>query len=229
MRNIKQEEFVFFVHDRPNKTAYSLGPYDLPNGETKGLYSSKDRDGNLRAFNITFTKSKRKIRFHKNHKDIMGTNIVEWLRNHPRCKNSPNCKNVPYFREINTGKDAQIAIDADRNIHQAKGIVYDLDEQGILNLSDSYGFSGDSDVRLHKLLERASFDPDELIERSKSPALLAEACFRRSLVNEKIRKKGFMYYWQDEHLGNTEDEVIKKLTSDKKLLKAIEDDNSIIK
>lgn len=224
MGSINVNNYVSFVSLLPTNK-FSLSTYEDHVGNKFFIHSgSLDQNGNPVPFKFKFTRSKRHLQFHKDKTDQNGINYVWFLRNHPRCLGSKfNLpKEMCWFKEEDSEKDAEIIIQSYENRNKAETYALNLKGAEFDRVASVLGFVGPKAVVHQKLIHYASKDPIGFLEKVKDPNMIYEALMRDALSTKVISKRGFRFTYNDIHLGNSEEDVIKRLAEDKDLRAVIQ-------
>ena len=226
---IKVEDYVTFVSLLPTNAAFSIGTYYNELGERQFIHGGVNEKGDDVPYKVKFSRSKRHVRFHKDKVDKYGTNFVEYLRNHPRCLGSPwgTPKELCWFKEADSEKDAKVAFEDYKVRNAAENYALSLKGKELDRVASVLGFRGNPSVVHTNILHYASKDPQGFLEKVKDPNLEYEALMRDALSSKVITRRGFRYTYNDVHLGNDEQAVVKKLAEDKDLSEAIKKATSV--
>lgn len=206
-----------FILINPNLAGFSFNGYLDQEGNSKFIVSHKDSNGNpvyrrfkwprgIRTFVIPGSQSE----------------IIEHFRNSPFCEGSPIQMSKPFFKELDPERDAQLMIEDETSRILAQSEALKLEGKKLADIALICGYDGDSEkLQRHKVLSYAKNSPVVFMDMLKSKSLdhkiLLEKCMNRSI----IVKKGFMYMFDDVHLGNTQDAVIKKIMDEKEVYAAL--------
>jgi hypothetical protein len=227
-------DFVYFVLVRNGNASYSFTGYtDQTTGETKVIhYGRKDHLGNDVPHRFKFDKAHRSLRVPKNKKDIHGNSVVEFLRGFPECLNSPNgyYKEVEgekkhinmWFKEMNEGKDAEIAIDAKRVKINAESTALNLEGDELAEMAILCGtMTEDEGIQKHRVLEYAGASPEKFMEMYNQPDRQATTLLKRAVHAGLVSQKGTMFIWEEITIGANESLAVSKLVEDTTLMDAI--------
>lgn len=212
--------------------------YDGIFGE-KGKYvkyvNSRDsRTGQDRGKRFRFDLSLRRVMVRDNDRDFNGIKQYDWLKNYPTCEGSPYGDYVVVngvrkqrgveFRELNTAKDAQVALEADTYRVKAQAEVLNLDDQTLEEVSAVLGHYGavDQIMRL-KVLEFAGKRPNEYFELMKSGDRSVRAIVRKALDRGIFSKKGSLIMFESTMMGADEDGAIATLVREPDMLNALQE------
>lgn len=199
-------------------TVCSFGTYYDEDGSKRQIvYNVDPRTGQDIPFKFKFSRDKRFITVPLNKMDSHGASVVEFLRNHPLNSNSPNPSKSPWFKEIDNNRDAEVAIDSIVLRNQAENKAMSLKGDEFDEVVKVLGFSGEPKIKLHKVLQYATKNPSEFLEVVSDPNRRAVSLFEAAVKAKLITRKGFMYQYQEVHIGNDRDKAIIKIAEDKEL------------
>lgn len=222
------------------------GSYTLPEGYfdyagalgDKGKYIKYVDARNIKGQDIgkrfRFDLSLRRLMARESDKDFYGVKLFDYLKNHPFCEGSPNGdyyedagKQVQagvVFREMNTERDAAVALEADEYRIKAQGDVLALDEQTLEEVAAILGHYGAPDkVMRLKVLEFAGKRPDEYFELMNSGDRSVRAIVRKAIDSQIFNKRGSVIIWDGTPVGGDEDDAISTLMKDPDMLKALQE------
>ena len=231
-------DYVYFVFVNNTNPHWGTTGYDDKEGKPQHIFKGRThhKTGAPEPHRYKFDRAHRTIRVHKKDKcHIHPKNtVVTFLRNHPECEGSINGDFVEdaegrriqqgvAFKEINEGRDAEVAVAAKANKIKAgnKALELEGDELeamailcGALNKSES--------LQKHRVLEYADANPDLFMEMYNAPDRVARAVLRKAVDASIIQKRGTLYTWDGVHLGGAEDDAVGTLMKDGDMLSAIE-------
>lgn len=229
--------FTYFAWLHPSEASHGfVASFITADGDHDYLTTGENGRGEKLFRRFKFNPSQRVLSIPNSQKDV-----IDFLRRHPDCDGSPNGHYVTdsdgkttqvgaVYKEINEGKDAKIGIDAIKTKTKATNHALTLedpskaDELKEISVMAGY-FSNDPGMQHWHLLQYAANSPDRYLEIVEDPTRKAKYIIKSGLYGENavLRKKGFMIFWQEIHLGNSFDEAVQKILSDKLIMKAIED------
>lgn len=221
----KVENYATFVALDPivKNASTSFGAYNDEDGNRKYIcYATDPRTGQDIVWKFKFNRDKRFVTVPLNKKDINGVLVVDFLRNHPLNANSGRGHKNPWFKEIDNGRDAEVAIESVKLRNEAENKALSLKPAELEELSAVLGFSGDPKIKLHKLLQYATKNPTDFLSRFSDPNRKARALFEKAWDNKLITRKGFMFNFGDVFIGNDKDKAIIKIADDKEFQDIIE-------
>ena len=202
---------------RRTNSSFPATFYD-DNGQRKKLVLYKDdKTGEDVVYRFKFGRDKRHITFPKNKKDIYGESYVDFLREHPLNQDSPIAKGSPWFKELDSEKDAEKALDSFEIRNKAENLALSLKGDVFEEVCKVFGFEGTPKIKLHKIMEYASRNPSDFIDRVEDPNRKPTSIFRSAVESKVIKKHGFRYVYGDVHIGNDEEKAIIKIAEDKEL------------
>lgn len=218
------DNYATFVAMTPilKNASSSFGTFYDEDGNRKYItYSVDPRTGQDIVWKFKFGRDKRYITVPFNKKDSNGNSVVDFLRNHPLNANSPYPDKNPWFKEIDNGRDAEIAIDSLRLRNDAENKALGLKAEELEEVCKVLGFTGDAKIKLHKVLQFATKNPTDFLTMVEDPNRSAKALFESAYKNKIITRKGFMYQFQEVHIGNDKEKAIIKIADDKELQEII--------
>jgi hypothetical protein len=228
MRNF--EDYVHFVY-LGNNVRYGFMTYRDPiTGNTKGYVMGKDEKGQpiYRKWRFNYD-SQRQIRVHKEETDINGQSAIEFLRNSPECLGGPNGHMVngtqvlAYFKEVNEGKDAAIALESREISLRAQTHAIGLKGQELIDIGAVIGlFDKDEEKLRLRVLDYASNYPTKFLELVEDPSKKVKALVKKAINSQVFSKDGKQIKWETKMIGADEDDAVSNLLKDEKLRKAIE-------
>jgi hypothetical protein len=226
----KFEDFIYFVYLGNNKR-YGFQTYrDGVTGQTCGYVLGKDDKGNPLYKKWSFnTDSQRQIRVHKEERDVNGQSAAEFLRNSPECFGSPNGHIVDgnqvlaYFKEVNDGKDAEIALESRAMSLKAQNHAISLKGQALIDFAALIGiFSSDEGTLSLRVLDYASNFPKKYLDMVEDPSAKVKALVKKAINSSVFHMDGKQIKWETKMIGADEDDAVSNLLKDEKLRKAVE-------
>lgn len=218
------DNFVYFVSKRLYGAPYGFTTYSDSDGNLCQIVDKKDKDGNAIPRRFSFSRKERTMRIPKAQKDIHGNMVVDFLRNHPECEGSPNNDGqMTMFKELNEGRDADLAINAKATRIEAENKAMSLEGQDLEDVCSLIGvFSKSPSIQKHRVLEFAGNEPDTFLTLFNSPDRTIRSLIRKSISAGVLNLRGKLITWEQEIIGSDENEAVSKLSGDKKLQDAIE-------
>lgn len=240
---LDSRNYTYFVWLHPTNTSYSVSHYTDLEGNHKYISRGEDERGNTLFRRWKFTPSRRTISIPNSQAEV-----IEHLKNHPRCAKSKNGfyktgddgKRIQVgivFKVMDDGSDAEIAIEAmeikteatSKALEYKKRAINDAEPEAIEEMNELALLLGshtkDPRLQLHHILQYAENNPQKFLDVYNDPNRRARYLIKKGLSSENkyIKKKGFMIYYGDVHLGNDLDQAVQTLMKDKDLMKAIEE------
>ncbi len=218
--------FTEFLLLSPSLAGYSLNGYMDKDGNVKKIIIRKDEHGNDIARRFAFSYNSRVIRIPNAQ-----TEIIKFLREAPECVDSPNAavdhsgKSVQkfYYKEVNTDKDNEAVVENETRRIQAQSAALALKGADLAQIATLCGcLAPEEATQRKKVLDYSGSNPVGFMEMLKSPDVKSKALLRNAVAALVIKKKGFIYMWEDVHLGNDEDQAVQTLMKDKKVFDSIE-------
>jgi hypothetical protein len=221
--NLKKE--AKFVLHAPRDAMFQFRAiYNDAKGEVRKLLVSKQGD---KEIYVTFKwpAGKRTISFPANKKDILGTSYVDFLINHPMCTGSPACDaDQGAFFEFDPKRDAGIALDEKKERLKAENMAMDLKGEALKNMAAYIGcFDEDSEVQMNAVSDYARTAPKDFLKAAESPDMSYVGLFNIAFNEGVILKKGFLYTFENETIGNTEAKAIESLGRKEGLAAAVKE------
>lgn len=197
--------------------------YDQDGQRRKLILFRDDKTGEDVLYKFKFGRDKRHITLPLNKKDIYGNSYVEFLRDHPLNSDSPLNTGNSWFKELNSERDAEKALDSFKVRHKAEDLALSLKGQDFEDICKVLGIDGTPQIKLHKVMEYASRNPSDFIDKVKDPNRRPLAIFRSAVEKRIITKHGFRYVFGDVHVGNDEEKAVIKIAEDKELRNVLEE------
>ncbi len=245
MRNYNNN-FTWFVVvgeglDKVNRGgAISFKEYtDHANAHGKGTgalvryITSRDQNGRDAGKYFVIDDSRRRFQVRDGENDIYGISQYDFLRFYPDCEGSPNgqysevggvqVQQGIVFRELNTDKDAEVALEAESTRTRAQASVLGLDEATLQELGAFIGEFGEPGKTMRlRVFEWAGKRPSEYFKILESGDRGLRAIIRKAIEDGTFRKKGSIIYWEDTVIGADEDAAAATLMRDSKMLDALQ-------
>jgi hypothetical protein len=205
-------------------------------GRVIDYVSAKDDKGRDIKKRFRFDQSIGVFKTRPADRDIYGRSQYEFLKNHPECEHSPNgiYEDTPEgkriqvgvtFRELDSAKDAAVALKASRLRIKAEVAAGDLDDNTLEEIANITGYFGEvDDLMKLKVLEFARSKPAEFDELLRSDDRGVRAIIRIALKEGIFRKVNNtdMIKWADWTVGSNEDDAVATLRFDKEKLEALQ-------
>jgi len=231
MKNSK--DFIHFVLlPSPNgkiRSHYTFSGYTDLEGNIieyhEGAINSKT--GRPEPADFHFSRRHRAMPVHKNAhgKDREGNRIskTKFLRDNPECEGSPNNTGQQcWYKEMNTDKDVDIALQAGETRREAEGMAAALSGGELKSAAALYSETSDS-VKKQKfaVLQAAFHDPEDFIKKISSDDFKIRGFIIRCLAHGVFTKSGTILRWGTTTIGVDEDEAVKKLLLDEDVSRAV--------
>jgi hypothetical protein len=208
--NLKKE--AKFVLHAPRDAMFQFrAVYNDQHGDVKKLLVSKQGD---KEVYVTFKwpAGKRTISFPANKKDILGNSYVDFLREHPMCTGSTTCDGQGAFFEFDPKRDAGIALTEKKERLKAENMAMELKGEALKNMAAYIGcFDEDAEVQSNAVSDYARTAPGDFLRAAESPDMSYVGLFNIAFNEGVILKKGFLYTFENETIGNSEAKAIESL------------------
>jgi hypothetical protein len=229
--------FTYFAWLNPSRAGHGfMASYTDKEGNHKFLSRGSDTRGSQLFRRFKFSRSRRIISIPNSQVDV-----IDFLKDYPDCEGSPN-GNYAYdaegkqiqigavYKEVNEGKDAKEGIEAIKMVNKATNHALELedveraDELKEISVLTGY-YKDDPGLQHFHLLEYAKHQPENYLEIVNDPTRKAKYIIKSGLNGEAgvLKKKGFMIYWENIHLGNDFDGAVQTILADSELMGAIEE------
>lgn len=227
----KFDDYVYFVLIKNSNASYGFTGYqDLASGQIKTInFGKKDHRGVMIPHKFRFDRAHRTIRVHKNQIDMDGNNIADFLRDFPECEGSRNgyysegIQSNMWFKEINEGKDASLAVEAKMIKLKAETTAAGLEGIDLQQMAILCGtFDEDPTMQMHRVLEYSGADPTRFLDLYNGPERGAKSLLSRAVREGMITRRGAIFAWKNVTVGANEELAIAKLMADPALAAAIE-------
>src|SRR5690606_2118237 len=151
------------------------------------------------------------------------------------CEGSPNGQYVEddsgnkvqigvEFREMDSAKDALVAIEAEQAVAQAATKALTLDETTLKEIAAMIGVFGEPDASMRlAVVEFAKKRPSEFNGYLKSGDREYRAAIRLGIENGILKSKGEVISWGTTPIGGNEDAAVSTLMNDEELYIALQD------
>lgn len=217
-------KYVEFALINPNLGGYGFSTYVDVDGNVQFITKYKNEFGQPIKKHYEFNQSRRIIRVPANQKEE-----IEFLRKAPECEGSPNgiYKETEgkthqirvYFREINEGKDASVAVSATKDRVKAQNKAFEISEDGekLKQVAVLCGcFNEDPGIQLSHILQYSETSPLDFIEMVDGPEVEASYLVKTAIKKGVMTKVGTAIKYSDLAFDD-EDHAISKVMSDKAL------------
>lgn len=202
--------------------------------------TSRDKNKNDVGKWFTLDESRRRFQVRQGEQDIQGITQYAFLKNSPDCEGSPNGTYVEVegnriqqgvmFRELDSAKDAEVALDAEARRTEAIYSVLKLDEG---TLSEIAAFIGvfrdnklaeadpDKQMRL-RVFEWAGKRPNDYFTLLNAGDRGLRAIVRKAIADGTFTQKGTVIYWESTMVGGDEDAAIATLIREPQMLEVLQ-------
>jgi uncharacterized protein (DUF1778 family) len=206
-----------FVLLNPKLAGFSFNGYLDKDGDTKFITSHKDTNGNPVYRRFKWPRGSRSFVIPGAQKEV-----IEFFRNSPFCEGSPIAMSKPYFKELDLEKDAELVVEDESRRILAQAAALKLEGKRLKDVALLCGYDGPSDkLQRQKVLSYAKNSPVVFMELLDSKTLDVEVLFTNGLTSGILKRKGFLFYFDDVVLGNSKDKVIGRLMEEADLRNAI--------
>lgn len=208
--------------------AHGLGP-----GAYIQYVTTKDQQGRDVGKYFTFDESRRRFQVREGEQDVNGITQYNFLKFAPDCEGSPNgtyrdagsgeqVQQGVLYREMDSNKDAEIALEAESKRTRACSSALDIDEQTLQELAAFIGEYGPPNKLMRmRVYEWASKRPADYFTLLHAGDRALRAIVRKAVADGIFSKKGSVIYWESTVLGD-EDEAIGALVKDKNMLETLQ-------
>ena len=204
-------------------------------GSTVQYVVTKDSKGNPKGKFFAWNESHRKFQVREGEKSINGITQYDFLKNAPECEGSPNGNYTikgeqigVMYREMNTTKDAEVALEADMGRINAQSAALQLDSQTLAEVAAFIGvFADEKDpdgsIMKVRVIDWAGKHPLDFNTTLLSGDRPIRALIRKAVSDGTFDKRGEIIYWNNSMLGPDEDAVVKAVLEDKLLFSTLKD------
>lgn len=185
------------------------------------------KTGKPEAADFHFSRRHRAMPVHKNAhgKDRNGNYIkkIDFLRGNPECEGSPNnTGQVCYYKEMNTDKDVDIALEAGETRRKAESMAADLSGNELRSAAALYKETSDSAKKQKfAVLQWAFHDPEGFMKEIGSDDFKIRGFIKRCLAHGVFVKQGTILRWGTMTIGIDEDDAVRKLLLDEDTARAV--------
>lgn len=194
--------------------------------------TAKSRDGRDVGKRFRFDESFRRVLTRESDKDFNGVKQYDWLKNHPQCEGSPNgdYKEVDgeyvqigvWFRELDSAKDAEVALEADEQRITAQASALELDAETLQEVGSILGHFGNPDKLMRlRVVEYAGKKPKHFNEILAANDRMYRSLVKRGLNEGILKQKGSVIYWHETIVGSDEESAVATLIRDKAIYNAL--------
>jgi len=195
--------------------------------------TSKGSDGKALSKFFVLDESRRRLQVRETDKDMNGVSQYEFLKNYPECEGSPNGHYIEVdgveiqqgviFRELDSDKDADVALEAEAQRTKAKSSAFNLDDKTMQEIAANIGFFGSpgSQMRL-TVLEFAEKRPADYFKLLNAGDRNVRAIVRKAIADGLFTVKGSIIYWETTVMGADENEAVARILKDEQILNALQ-------
>jgi hypothetical protein len=228
---------TIFTMLRPNFGGFSFNTYFNEDGEQQSLTIGYDKYNRPVTKRLNFAAGVRSLPVRNGEKDLNGKLFVDHIRESPFCEGSLLCpEGTAVFKELNPAKDAEVLVNNERLLFEAKQIAFGVEGKELDTLAAVVGcHSTEEGIKRKALLDFATHNPQGLIEANKANDKDVVADVKSFVASGVIKKKGFLHEWvtgngESVLIATSEKLAVKKFMEDKKLYKAVKDHhNEVLK
>lgn len=204
-------------------------------GATVRYVTSRDDRGRDKGKYFTWSESHRRFVVREGERDINGITQYEFLKNAPECEGSPNGSYSPdgaqtnvIYREMNTTRDAEVALEADQLRILAQANALALESSVLAEVAAHIGVFAskeDSTGMLMKVrvVDWAGKHPNDYWEVLNSGDREVRAVIRKAIADGILKVKGTIILWEETVIGSDENSAVSKLISDPAMFSALKE------
>lgn len=231
------DKFIYFVLLQSDtgkmNSGFGFRTYDDEEGNVMEYHDGKlGKDKLPEPTKFQFSRRHRTMPVHKkaSGKDKNGDTIlrVDFLRNHPQCEGSPNARGAtPKFKEMNSDKDIDIALEANKVRREAEELAANLTGEGLKNAAAMYGkIDGSAKAKKFVVMQAAFHDPEKFLATVNNEEFTIRGFIQRAIMLEVLNRVGYIIKFENVTIGIDEEEAIHTLLKDKDLFNSI---NKLVK
>lgn len=204
-------------------------------GSTVRYVTSRDDRGKDRGKYFTWSESHRRFVVREGERDINGITQYEFLKNAPECEGSPNGSYSPdgtqtgiIYREMNTAKDAEVALEADQSRIKAQASALELDQAVLSEVAAHIGvFAGKDDpnslIMRVRVVDWAGKNPNDYFAVLNSGDREIRAVLRKAIADGVLTVKGELIMWESTTIGANENAAVSHLMTDPAMYSALKE------
>jgi hypothetical protein len=204
-------------------------------GATVRYVTTRDDKGRDKGKYFTWSESHRRFVVREGEQDINGITQYEFLKNAPECEGSPNGTYTPdgsqtgvVYREMNTAKDAEVALEADQSRIKAQASALELDITVLAEVAAHIGvFAGKEDpsglIMRVRVVDWAGKNPNDYFAVLNSGDREVRAVVRKAVADGILTVKGSLILWENTAVGSDENAAVSKLMSDPAMYSALKE------
>lgn len=204
-------------------------------GATIRYVTSRDSNGRDKGKYFTWSESHRRFVVREGECDINGITQFDFLKNSPECEGSPNGTYLPdgtqsgvIYREMNTAKDAEVALEADQARIKAQASALELEPDVLSEIAAHIGvFASKEDknglLMRVRVVDWAGKHPSDYWSVLNSGDRQARAVIRKAVSDGILNVKGTIISWEATVLGADENAAVAFLMNDPVIYSALKD------
>lgn len=210
------------------------GAFGSP-GATIRYVTSRDDRGRDKGKYFTWSESHRRFVVREGERDINGITQYDFLKNAPECEGSPNGTYSPdgtqtniLYREMNTAKDAEVALEADQVRILAQANALALEPTVLAEVAAHIGVfaSKDDPGNLQmkvRVVDWAGKHPADYWTVLNSGDREVRAVIRKAIADSILSVKGTIIMWEETVIGADENAAVSKLMNDPAMFSALKE------
>lgn len=204
-------------------------------GATVRYVTSRDDRGRDKGKYFTWSESHRRFVVREGEQDINGITQYDFLKNAPECEGSPNGTYMPdgqqsgiIYREMNSAKDAEVALEADQARIKAQASALELDLTVLAEVAAHIGvFAGKDDpnalVMRVRVVDWAGKNPSDYFTVLNSGDREIRAVIRKAIADGILTVKGSLIMWENTSVGADENAAVSRLMNDPAMYSALKE------
>lgn len=204
-------------------------------GATVRYVTSRDDRGRDKGKYFTWSESHRRFVVREGERDINGVTQYEFLKNAPECEGSANGIYGPdgqqtgvIYREMNTSRDAEVALEADQARILAQANALTLEPSVLSEVAAHIGvFAGKEDpngnIMRVRVVDWAGKHPADYWSVLNSGDRGVRAVIRKAIADGILTVKGAIIMWESTVIGSDENAAVSKLMDDPAMLSALKE------
>lgn len=223
-------DFTFFTLLDPRKAGFGFTIYDDKEGKTRFVANRTDSYGNPVYRKFQFSQSQRSLRIPNSQADV-----IKFLEEHPNCEGSNNgdysemngkrTQLGVYFKKIDKGADARVALDAMMDSFAAQTYVDNLEPEGLRDAAILLCNCWD-DSPIHQkweLMNLAKNNPGKVLDYKEDESNEIRSIVRRSIKKNIITHDGVSYFLGGKRISSNENGAMTYLLSNPDSLASIQE------
>lgn len=210
------------------------GTFGSP-GATVKYITSRDDKGRDKGKYFTWSESHRRFVVREGERDINGITQYDFLKNSPECEGSPNGtysadgnQTGVIYREMNTAKDAEVALEADHSRITAQANALALEPSVLAEVAAHIGvFASTEDpnalIMRVRVVDWAGKNPTDYFEVLNSGDREVRAVIKKALADGILTIKGTIIQWENTVIGSDENAAVARLIADPAVYSALKE------